>query len=382
MRFAILLVVLLLTVTLAAGYADQGPAAATISPVTTPGGIFGVSSRSTDAPATPAAAPPVITIPATQPRPGEACVNQSDCATGTICCFGLCKDASIDMYSYSDEIYNASREFLESIKARQLNVVTAESITSGMISSSLVDVPLYGSYIYGGFATYDSDAKRQFLGVRTGDVYTKECSLEMATGALVHSRALVSVAVTGKAGPVEKDDLNSLGVVDVGVSIRTDKAATGSDLPSDPSFPQTFTSVSRRINTCGADGHQATRDVCEKYKIEAAANDKGFASFGVLQLVRKLIRQDTVLNAVRIGRDHVEQYNCEMQGDSLVCSSLSEICTASYDGNYIAFQEPSGVITRHLGKTPCAGVPCGEEFFRCCGIILPTWAQVTVRNRP
>ncbi|MCX6691449.1 MAG: CinA family protein [Methanoregula sp.] len=379
MRSALLVVFLLLTVTLAAGYADQGPAAAPIIPVTTPGGIRGVSSPSPDAPAIPATAPPVSTFPVTQPRTGEACMNQSDCTTGTICCSGLCRDATIDMYSYSDEIYNASHEFLESIKTRQLNVVTAESLTGGMISSSLVDVPFYGSYIYGGFATYDSDAKRQFLGVRTGDVYTKECSLEMAIGALEHSRALVGIAVTGKAGPVEKDDLDSLGVVDVGVSIRTDKAAAGSDIPADPSFPQTFTSVSRRINTCGDDGHQATRDVCEKYKIEAASSDKGYVSSGVLQLVRKLIRQDTVINAVRIGQDHVEQFNCEKQGDIVVCSGLSGLCTASYDGNYIAFGEPSGVITRHLGKTPCAVVPTVGEFSPCCGIILPTWAQVTVR---
>ena len=218
-----------------------------------------------------------------------------------------------------------------------------------------MDVPLYGSYVYGGVATYDSDAKRQFLGVKVGDVYTKECSLEMAIGAVVHSRALVGVAVTGKAGPVDKTDLDSLGVVDVGVSIRTDVAGAGSDIPTDPSFPQTYTSISKRINNCAADGHQATRDVCEKYKIEAAANDKGQVSLGVLQLVRKLIRQDTVLNAVKLGLSHLDTYNCTKQDDKVVCPNLSQLCAASYDGSYTAFGEPSWVIAQHIGQTLCAG---------------------------
>jgi PncC family amidohydrolase len=349
MRFAVLFVILLMSVPLAGGYPDQGPAAAPVSPATTP---------------------------------AASCRNQSDCGTGAICSVGQCRDATIDMYSYSDEIDNASVQFLEALRQRQLNVVTAESLTGGMIASSLVDIPLYGSYIYGGFATYDSDAKRQFLGVTTGDVYTKECSLEMAEGALVHSRALVGVAVTGKAGPVQKTDLDSLGIVDVGVSIRTDRAANGSDIPADPSFPKTFTSVSRRIDTCGADGHQMTRDVCEKYKIEAAADEHGFVSPGVLELVRKLIRQDTVINALRIGLDHVEKYDCRQQGDTVVCSGLSELCTAGYDGTYSTFGEPSYVIARHLGKTPCAGFYCVEKSPVVYGITIPTWGRLTAHTSP
>jgi PncC family amidohydrolase len=346
MRFAILFVILLLAVPLVAGYPDPAPAAATTFPVNTP---------------------------------GPACHNQSDCAYGNICISGMCREATIDTYSYPDEIYNASHAFLEAMKQRELNVVTAESLTGGMIVSSLVDVPLYGPYVYGGFATYDSDAKRQFLGVKVGDVYTKECSLEMAEGTLVNSRALVGLAVTGKAGPVEKADLDSLGVVDVGVAIRTDRAAAGSDIPSDPSFPQTFTSVSKRINACGADGHQSTRDVCEKYKIEAAADPHGFVSPGVLQLVRKLIRQDTVISAITIGRDHVEKYDCRKQGDKVVCAGLSEFCTAAYDGRYRTYGEPSYVISRHLGPAKCV-VASGGSAPPSCGMAIPTWEKLTARN--
>lgn len=284
---------------------------------------------------------------------GTPCAAQGECGMGQICRTGTCTDATAELYDFTDEINVKAQVFLEGVKARQLNVVTAESLTAGMIISSLVNVPNYGSYLYGGFATYDSDAKRQFLGVKVGDVYTKECSLQMAIGALTHSRALVGVAVTGKAGPVAKTDLQSLGTVDVGVAIRTDVAAAGSDLPTDTSFPQTFTSVSRRINTCAADGHQVTRDVCEKYKIEAAADERGFVSDGVLRLVRKLIRQDTVIAALTLGSSHLGTYNCQTVGGTVLCPDLSQLCTADYDGRYTEFGEPNWVISQHAWQTRC-----------------------------
>lgn len=284
---------------------------------------------------------------------GAPCATQGECGRGQVCRTGTCTEATAELFDFTPEINGKAQAFLGNMKARQMNVVTAESLTAGMIISSLANIPNFGPYLYGGFATYDSDAKRQFLGVKVGDVYTKECSLEMAIGALTHSRALVGVAVTGKAGPVAKTDLQSLGVVDVAVAIRTDVAAAGSDIPTDISFPQTFTSVSRRINACAADGHQETRDLCEKYRIEAAADAQGFVSDGVLRLVRKLIRQDTVIAALTLGSSHLETYNCQMVDGKAVCPNLSQLCTADYDGQYAQFGEPNWVISQHAGQTTC-----------------------------
>lgn len=245
------------------------------------------------------------------------CRKQSDCQKGMICSSGLCKTAALEAYSYSNEIYEASQALLDSLNKRSLNIITAESVTGGMILSSLVDDPRHGSHIYGGIVSYDTKAKRKLLGVKVKDVYTKECSLEMAIGALMNSDALVSVAVKGKAGPVSRFDLNSLGIVDVAISVRTDKASGNSDIPADSSFPKTFTSISRRINTCTKDGHQHTRDLCEKYKIEAA---RGYVSLEIQQLVRKLIRQDTVINALRLTQKHIENNNCYRQWGTVACT--------------------------------------------------------------
>jgi PncC family amidohydrolase len=276
------------------------------------------------------------------------CYEQVQCTRGYVCGSGLCTEADYDLYSYESEINEAAQAFLQNLKERQLNVATAESLTSGMIASSLVNIPLYGAYVYGGFATYDSDAKRKLLGVRVGDVYTRECALEMAAGTLIHSRALVSVAVTGKAGPVSKDDLASLGVVDVAISIRTDTPLGDSAVPEDTEFPQTYTTLYERINVCDENGHAQTRDLCQKYKVEATEDEQGFVSPGVLSLVRKLIRQDTVLQALVLGTRHLKSYICEDVDGQVVCPNLMGLCRESYDGDYEEYGEPSWVIKEHL----------------------------------
>ena len=276
------------------------------------------------------------------------CYQQAQCGRGDICNSGFCTEARYDLYSYEGEINEAAKEFLQNLKERNLNVATAESLTSGMIVSSLVNVPFFGAYVYGGFATYDSDAKRIFLGVRVGNVYTRECALEMAAGTLVHSRALVSVAVTGEAGPVFKDNLASLGVVDVAISIRTEEPLGDSAIPDDPEFPQTYTTLYKRINVCEEDGREQTRNLCEKYKVEATEDEQGFVSAGVLSLTRKLIRQDTVLQALLLGTRHLKSYTCEDVDGKVVCPSLMGLCREPYDGDYEKYHEPSSVIEEHL----------------------------------
>ena len=73
--------------------------------------------------------------------------------------------------------------------AHDLSLATAESLTGGLIFSTLVDMPLGGSTKYGCFSVYDTDAKRIFLGVTAPDVYTHRCATEMAVGVLKNSNA-------------------------------------------------------------------------------------------------------------------------------------------------------------------------------------------------
>lgn len=85
-------------------------------------------------------------------------------------------------------------------------LATAESCTGGMIAARCTDLAGSSSWFDRGLVTYSNEAKRELLGVtaatldRHGAV-SSETATEMAAGALAASRADLTVAVTGVAGP-------------------------------------------------------------------------------------------------------------------------------------------------------------------------------------
>jgi nicotinamide-nucleotide amidase len=85
-------------------------------------------------------------------------------------------------------------------------LATAESCTGGMIVAALTDIAGSSMVVDRGFVTYSNEAKMEMLGVRGETLrmhgaVSEEAALEMAAGALRHSRAGVAVSVTGIAGP-------------------------------------------------------------------------------------------------------------------------------------------------------------------------------------
>ena len=96
--------------------------------------------------------------------------------------------------------------FLKACAHHKILVATAESCTGGMIISLLTDIPGSSSMVDRGFVTYSNEAKTEMLGVppdtleRHGAV-SAETAHEMAEGALKNSRAGITLAVTGIAGP-------------------------------------------------------------------------------------------------------------------------------------------------------------------------------------
>jgi len=89
-------------------------------------------------------------------------------------------------------------------------VVTAESLTAGLVVARLADVPGASSCVLGGFVTYATDQKTRLLGVpreviATYTVVSAEVALAMAEGALRATGADLAVATTGAAGPAELD---------------------------------------------------------------------------------------------------------------------------------------------------------------------------------
>lgn len=110
-------------------------------------------------------------------------------------------------------------------KQQVFSVATAESATAGLAFSTLVDIPFGGSFKYGCFGVYDTDAKRVMLGVKVEDVYTLKCAREMAEGILRNSNATIGIAITGNAMPYQssKEEIEKVGEVFIGISMYTDE---------------------------------------------------------------------------------------------------------------------------------------------------------------
>ncbi len=95
---------------------------------------------------------------------------------------------------------------LAACNAHGVMLASAESCTGGMIAAALTAVAGSSSVFERGFVTYTNQAKQDMLGVpaalfeRVGAV-SEDVARAMAEGALAHSRADVSVSVTGIAGP-------------------------------------------------------------------------------------------------------------------------------------------------------------------------------------
>ncbi|MEG0053190.1 MAG: CinA family protein [Comamonas sp.] len=104
-------------------------------------------------------------------------------------------------------------------------LATAESCTGGMIAAACTDLAGSSQWFDRGFVTYSNEAKTEMLGVpaeliaQHGAV-SEEVVRAMAEGAIRHSRAQVSIAVTGIAGPSGGSAEKPVGTVWVGWCIN------------------------------------------------------------------------------------------------------------------------------------------------------------------
>ncbi|MFN3890388.1 MAG: CinA family protein [Beijerinckiaceae bacterium] len=107
---------------------------------------------------------------------------------------------------------------LEACRAKSLKIVTAESCTGGLVAALLTEIAGSSDVFERGFVTYSNAAKNQLLGVSEAVIdacgaVSPEVARAMADGALTHSKADVSVAITGVAGPGGGTPLKPVGLV-------------------------------------------------------------------------------------------------------------------------------------------------------------------------
>jgi nicotinamide-nucleotide amidase len=108
---------------------------------------------------------------------------------------------------------------------RGVVIAAAESCTGGSAAEAITRISGSSGWFDRGFVTYTNAAKKEMLGVsqrtlaRHGAV-SEEVACEMAVGALKHSGARVSVAITGVAGPTGGSRVKPVGLVWLAWGVR------------------------------------------------------------------------------------------------------------------------------------------------------------------
>jgi nicotinamide-nucleotide amidase len=103
-------------------------------------------------------------------------------------------------------LLSSAENLLAAARAKGLMIVTAESCTGGLVVGLLTEIAGSSDVVERGLVTYTNQAKQDLLGVpvdlldRYGAV-SEQVARAMAQGALKNSKAQLSVAITGIAGP-------------------------------------------------------------------------------------------------------------------------------------------------------------------------------------
>lgn len=116
-------------------------------------------------------------------------------------------------------------ELLDECRRRGLRIATAESCTGGLLASLLTELSGSSAVFERGFVTYSNESKIEMLGVKRAVIdaqgaVSELVALEMAEGAIAHSRADLAVSITGIAGPSGGSDEKPVGLVHFGCAQR------------------------------------------------------------------------------------------------------------------------------------------------------------------
>jgi len=119
------------------------------------------------------------------------------------------------------ELFQLAEQLGHLLKQKGWMLASAESCTGGWVGQSVTAVAGSSQWYERGFITYTNLAKQEMLGVaattlETHGAVSEETAREMAAGALRHSQAQISVAVSGIAGPGGGTPRKPVGTVCIG----------------------------------------------------------------------------------------------------------------------------------------------------------------------
>ena len=121
---------------------------------------------------------------------------------------------------------NANAEkVLKALKEKGLTCGFAESLTGGLISAELVEIPGASEVFDGSVVSYSNSVKINVLGVAKDVIesvgaVSEECAKQMAAGTLRVIGCDVAVSATGIAGPAGGSEKKPVGTVYLGVAVK------------------------------------------------------------------------------------------------------------------------------------------------------------------
>lgn len=124
-----------------------------------------------------------------------------------------------------DEMQSLVYELVDILIPKKHLISTAESCTGGLLATFLTELPGSSAWFERGFVSYSNASKQELLGVPESLIQEYGAVSEpvveaMALGALHHSKATISVAITGIAGPEGGSVEKPVGTVWFGFAVR------------------------------------------------------------------------------------------------------------------------------------------------------------------
>jgi len=127
-----------------------------------------------------------------------------------------------------DRIYSRNGQSLEEVvgdmlRERHNTLSVAESCTGGLLGERITSVPGSSTYFLGGFITYASRMKVEWLGVPEETIaqfgaVSKETAEAMAVGARRRTGSTYALSITGVAGPDSGGESAPVGTIYVGLA--------------------------------------------------------------------------------------------------------------------------------------------------------------------
>lgn len=117
----------------------------------------------------------------------------------------------------------SNRTLVEVLKEKKMTIAVAESLTGGLLASSIVDVPGASEVFLGGIVSYSHTAKAELLGVdqeflSSHGAVNSQVAQEMCSGARKLFHSDIAISTTGVAGPGSSEG-KPAGTVFVGIAM-------------------------------------------------------------------------------------------------------------------------------------------------------------------